>query len=345
MAARTRLKRPHALAVAILLLGLTGGAAAAPAEEASEEGAAKDPKPKNLTFKLPPSAFKENGTMDQKVVLDVQKKHVEVLNKEFSTKFATAETPHYIILSDTAAGIAQQYAQCCETLYANLQRQLALTPKERVWDGKCVLMLFKTKAEMLSYAGKYDEMESKTLAGYCGGQWTKDPRGPMLVYICMHTENINPKEAQRVFVHEATHGFFFGYRSRVPLPAWLNEGLAEYMTVVNDPSLHNDKWAASVYRARIPIPIPMILEPPRNKLEGDPKDDCLKAEDYPIAYSLVEVLVTASKTKFKALVDAMKDGKAQDQALRATYGVDGTGLQEQWRAYLTSPKGAAAKPR
>lgn len=335
MAARNRLTWPHTLAVAALLLGLTGGSAAAPAEKASEEGAGENPKPKKLTFRLPPNAFKEDGTMDQDVVLAVQKKHVEVLDKEFSTKFATSETAHYLILSDSSAGVTQQFAKCCEALYTNLQSQLSLAPKERVWDGKCVLMLFKARGEMLAYAGKYDEMESKTFEGYCGGQWTKDPRGPMLVYICMNTADIKPKEAQRIFVHEATHAFFFGYRSRVPLPTWLNEGIAEYMTVVNDASLHQEKWAAATSTAKNMGLITMVIEPR--------KEGLLEGRDYPIAYSLVEVLVTASKTKFKALVDALKDGKPQNEALKAAYGVDSTGLQKQWRTYLTSPQGAAKR--
>jgi hypothetical protein len=339
MTARTLMKRLLAVIAAAMLLGPVAAAGAATAEEppsGGKAGKSKKEKPFKATFELPPNAMNPDGSVNQDVVLAVQKKHVETLNKKFSTRFATVETPHYIILSDSPPAVTQQFALCCEALYNNLQRQLALPAAERVWDGKCVLILFKNKPEMQTYAKDFDELEPGTIEGYCGGEWYgKKGEGTLLVHIVLYTGASDFKLLQRVFVHEATHGFFFGYRSREVLPTWLNEGLAEYMTVVNDAALHKDKWDESVRRARSGASIQQVFEASR--------DDRLKAEDYPIAYSLTEVLVNGSKTKFKELVDAIKDGQETNGALKATFGVDTSGLEKQWRAYLTSSKGAAKR--
>ncbi|MCX5683882.1 MAG: peptidase MA family metallohydrolase [Planctomycetota bacterium] len=339
MTTRTPLERLLAVLAAAMLLGPISAAGAAMVEDQPHGGKAekgkKEKAPKSA-FELPPNAMNPDGSVNQDVVLAVQKKHVETLNKKFAAKFAVAETPHYLIFSDSPAAVTQQFALCCEALYNNLQRQLALPAAERVWDGKCVLMLFKNKPEMQTYAKDFDEMEPGAMEGYCGGEWYgKKGEGTLLVHIVLFTGASDFKLLQRVFVHEATHGFFFGYRSRVVLPTWLNEGLAEYMTVVNDAGLHKEKWDESVKRARSGASIQQVFE-----VSGD---DRLKAEDYAIAYSLTEVLVTGSKTKFKELVDALKDGKEPNNALTANFGVDTSGLEKQWRAYLTSSKGAAKR--
>ena len=61
-------------------------------------------------------------------------------------------------------------------------------------------------------------------------------------------------------------------------------------------------------RARSGVSIQQVFEASR--------DDRLKAEDYPIAYSLTDVLVTGSKGKFKEFVDAVKDDKEPENALK-----------------------------
>ena len=162
MTARTLLKRLPALLAAAMLLGPISAAGAAMVEDQPHGGKAgksdKEDKPRKSAFELPPEAMNPDGSVNQDVVLGVQKKHVETLSKKFASKFATVETPHYLIFSDSPAAVTQQFALCCEALYNNLQRQLALPAAERVWDGKCVLMLFKNKPESkFSFLKKIDE--------------------------------------------------------------------------------------------------------------------------------------------------------------------------------------------
>jgi len=283
------------------------------------------------SFKLPANFRSADGSFNQDAILAEQKKRAETIQAKLSIRLAAVETPHYLILSSADASVTALFVKWSETLYASLSRQFAMAPKQRVWDGKCMLFVFGSRPEFVAYAKVFDGSDASNAAAYFA--WERYGDGtPQLVHICIPTNKTRPARLQELFVHEGTHAFFQLYRRPVVLPVWLQEGLAEYMTVVNDPSLGLRKTLPAAAIARQRGPIVRVLAADTLSLAD---------EEYSVAYTLVDALIRTDPARFRQFVNLVKDGKIQDEALKSAYGFDLAGLAERWRTVVLRTRPAA----
>ena len=281
-------------------------------------------------FSLPVNFRTPDGSFNQDAILAEQKKRAEIIQAKLSIRLAVVETLHYLVLSSADASMTASFAKWSEALYANLSRQFAMDPNQRAWDGKCMLLVFGSRPEFVAYAKIFDGSDAANAGAYFA--WERYGDGtPQLVHICIPT-NEPPARLQELFVHEGTHAFFQLYRRPVVLPVWLQEGLAEYMTVVNDPSLSNRKALPAMAIARQRGSIDRVLSADTLSLDG---------EEYSVAYTLVDALIRADPVRFRQFVNLLKDGKGQDEALKAAYGFDLAGLAERWRVVVLRTHPAA----
>jgi hypothetical protein len=189
-------------------------------------------------------------------------------------------------------------------------------------------MLFATRAMFESHARAFDGFGApgvRKAGAYFA--WEARPEGqPQLVHICIPLDTRDERRLQELFAHEGTHAFFQLYKRPVDLPRWLHEGLAEYMTVVNDPALRPRKleWSRAIARSRQSI---------RDVLASAP-DDTFAYPAYSVSYTLVDFLLAAGRDKFKKFVERLKTGADQDAALREAYGFDLAELQRRWYLYV-----------
>jgi len=72
--------------------------------------------------------------------------------------------------------------------------------------------------------------------------------------------------------------------------------------------------------------------PLRRLLAAKPGDE-LSRDQYSAAFTLVDFLLAEGRHKFKTFVDALKDGKDQNAALRQAYGFAIDELVRRWHAY------------
>jgi len=59
-------------------------------------------------------------------------------------------------------------------------------------------------------------------------------------------------------------------------------------------------------------------------------------EDYTVAYTLVDCLISADRAKFRKFVDLLKEKKNQEEALNAAYGFGAEELEKRWRQALAA---------
>ena len=130
--------------------------------------------------------------------------------------------------------------------------------------------------------------------------------------------------------HEMTHILTHraGDSAFRSVPAWLDEGLAEFGNV--DPSLS--------YRVAVEFAIetdrllPITSMP---ALPGNPEDVIIF---YGQARSIVRYMVAAfGPSAMTELMARHKEGEQMDDALRAVYGTDRLGLENQWRDAIGAP--------
>jgi hypothetical protein len=274
---------------------------------------------------LPENYRNADGSFNQKAIVAQQKARLEEVNKRLIARMRLVETPHYLVFSDADDQMMGLFVKWCEALYANLCRHFSIGPKEKTWDGKCILLVFNSRTVFQQYARIFDDYNASHAGSYFAWE-SQSPDEPQLIHICLPLDTRDPQRLQELFAHEGTHAFFQLYRKVVDLPLWLHEGLAEFMTVVNDKGLMSQKQEWSKSMAREGASIGQILEVPSGQGFAYPA--------YSVSYTLVEFLLTAGKSKFKKFIDLVKDGKPQEEALQEAYGFGLAELERRWYVFV-----------
>lgn len=319
-----------ALAVPAAVLCAAERGASAPAGR--ETPAARSPKAAvkagvagSDPFLLPANYRNADGSFNQEAILARQKMRLDAINAKLGTKLRMSETPHYLLFSDADAPVTAQFTKWSEALYASLCGQFGLGAKERIWDGKCILLIFRSRPKFVEFARVFDENNAADAGAFFA--WEHYAAGmPECVHISIPLDERDPRRLQELFAHEGTHAFIQLFHKPVELPLWLHEGLAEYMTVVNEPALRPLKSAPAVAAARAGASLDRLLA----AVTGDD----LKIQEYSMAFTLVDYLQQAGKPKFKQFILLLKEGKDQPTALKTAYGLDADGLAKRWRAFL-----------
>jgi hypothetical protein len=338
---------------AVLVSGTGGVYAAAPAKTGTSgtKGSAtkstpaaekNDPSDSDTAryeaFLLPTDWRNADGTINEAAILVQEKKRLDVINKELKVTLRQSETPHYLIFSCASDETTKNFEKWSENLYSNLCRQFQIQPTERLWNGKCLLMLFETRAQYSDYAKKFDHSRQNMdkTSGYFLWECREVPGTdsktlPQLVHISIPTEKQIPQMLQDVFAHEATHAFFEMYRKPGRLPLWLHEGVAVYMEVVNEPMMRG-------YQLKLAQDYLKTNKPLKTMMGEDP--EWLEENQYGVAYTLVEQLLSQPQggAKFKQFVIKLKDGEQADPAMKAAFGFDTSGLEKMWREAMAKIK-------
>ncbi len=135
-------------------------------------------------------------------------------------------------------------------------------------------------------------------------------------------EGVTSHETVHFLVRHAT-----GNLSRI-VPAWLNEGLAEYGNV--EPSGSYDRALDFRLSEGTLLPLTSLTTVP-----GKPEDVILM---YGEARSVVAYMVdTYGAAPLQKLLEGMRAGMGIDDALTSAYGFDRTGLEVEWRVSIGAP--------
>ena len=277
------------------------------------------------SWELPSNYRNADGSFNQQAIVAQQKMRLDEMNKRLTARMRLVETPHYLVFSDADDAMTGLFVKWCEALHSNLCRHFSIGPKEKTWDGKCILLVFNSRPLFQQFAKTFDGNDASRAGAYFAWE-CRSPDEPQLVHIGIPLDVRDPRRLQELYAHEGTHAFFQLYRKVVDLPLWLHEGLAEFMTVVNDKSLMSQKQEWSKSMAREGASIGQILEVPSGQGFEYPA--------YSVSYTLVEFLLTAGKSKFKKFIDLLKDGKPQEEALQEAYGFGLAELERRWYVFV-----------
>ena len=278
-------------------------------------------------YRLPEGYRGPLGTFNQAALLRHQKERLGAINEKLKIRLRMSETRHYLVFSDVDSAVTARFRTWSEALYGNLLKHFGLPERARVWDGKCVVILFKRRRAFERFSKVFDGHDARSAGAYFAVE-DHGPGQPSLVHMCFPVESDDVRRQQELFAHEGTHAFFELYKTPGRLPLWLHEGLAEYMTTVNDGALRRAKWVSAVRVAAARKPIAGLFTAKAG--------DSLSLAQYSVALTLVDFLLEQGRPKFKTFVDALKDGKEQAAALQKAYGFDFAELERRWRAHVRS---------
>ncbi len=226
------------------------------------------------------------------------------------------ETEHFLLFSDLPDHQAQGAADLLERMYDRLLEMFNLPENTRIYAGKCPVLLFVNEADFVDYHQQTRGFDASSAAGLCS--YFTDGR-------CMISAEFSADDelwTLHVLVHENVHGFLHRYRSRVHIPNWINEGLAEYIAhqLVGHQEVMNRRTAI----ARMHIE------------QGTPIDPMFNARNiegwqYGLAFALTDFMVQGNRAAYIDFIHAIKNGTDWPQAMQQTFGFN---HQQLLNAYL-----------
>ncbi|MSP78002.1 MAG: hypothetical protein EXR67_00310 [Dehalococcoidia bacterium] len=130
--------------------------------------------------------------------------------------------------------------------------------------------------------------------------------------------------------HEMTHFLLGDALGQLVglVPAWMNEGLAEYGNL--EPGQQYEQFLALAIARGTLKPLTSLTVMPGVALDA--------ITVYGQGHSVMDYLISTYGTdKFRLMLQTIRQGQSIDTSLRAAYGVDRFGLDQQWRAQIGAP--------
>jgi hypothetical protein len=303
---------------------------AALAQDAADGQAEEAPQQDSTVLDAPETEVKAEDLpeFDQAEIIRGQLARLEPIKQKLQLVMLASESEHFMLFSDLDSRVRRAILTWLEGLRTKLIDELGLDAESRLWDGKCLVLVFAKQEYLARYAREFDNHDVKRPRGYFVLE-ARRVRGPRLVHIAAYQPVTGGNEAlQEVLVHETTHAITELYKKSVAIPLWLHEGLAEYMTLLMNPTLRpaKQKIAYAVAAASPYQSVQGVLTQPftsRNMAA------------YAVSMSMVDYLASVDSDGVIRVLELMKEGQEAEAALGKVYpGLDYQELERRWQRYV-----------
>jgi Peptidase MA superfamily len=310
--------------IALLLVSVGVLRAHEPADEAPESTSDT----KILEAPDDPPNAEQLPEFDQRVIVSQQKGRLPEYRQKLQVQLLTSESDHFLLFSDLDSRVRRAILTWLEDLRVKLTEQLGLPADTRLWDGKCLVVVFAQQKSLAKYAQVFDNHAVERPRGYFVME-ARRVRGPRLVHIAAYQPVKGGNEAlQEVLVHETTHAIIELYKKTAPLPLWVHEGLAEYMTVLMNPVLRTRKHKGA-YGAASANPYVSIRDLFKSRFSAR------NHTAYSVSMALVECLHSIDGAGVLRYVELLKKGVEAEKALGQAYpGLDYDTLETRWKRFV-----------
>ncbi len=221
-------------------------------------------------------------------------------------KLRLHETDNFLFYSDLDAQEAKFWASELEAMYARLCEMFDIDKQKNIFRGKCLIFVFQKPEDYHRFQREMHNTDSGQSAGMCHGF------GDGYVHVAFYRDPDRMRFAH-VLVHESVHGFLHRYRSPVHIPSWINEGLAEVVSMLLVPksTIHRGREAEAKREMK-----------QRGNVGGMLDAKPIEGWQYGIARLLTEFMIAQDRKRYVAFVNAIKDGKPWRTSLEEDYGIE-----------------------
>ena len=261
---------------------------------------------------------------NQEDILRRQRERMEGISSTLRLRLHAAESDHFLLFSDLDSRVRNAILVWLEDFRIKLMRSFHLDGADRLWDGKCLVLVFSNQESLSKYAFAFD----RHVLGRSRGYFVLEARmsnGPRLVHIATYqSEQDGNRGLREVLVHEATHAVVELHGQSGELPLWLHEGLAEFMVVTVDPSQRALRQERAYARATAAGYAGISDLFTKRFLPSD-------VEDYAVSFALVDYLHRRNPAGLRVLIDMLKAGYEPADALAESYALTFDELERLWR--------------
>lgn len=246
---------------------------------------------------------------------DEQLKYVDEY-KEFLKKVGTHfsgfnmqlyETKYFLFYTDMPAKQVAPYLVQLDKMNELLGQSFGFKPGHNIWRGKAVVVAFLAKQAFLEFEEEfYNRTETGNAIGLCHSH------GDGKVIVSCYRGN-DPNFFGAVLVHETAHGYIHRYKSTVPIPTWINEGIADWIAMMIVPSSKEVRFRQTEAASRLR----------QSHTFGGQffNNDRLDGWQYGSASAIIQLMLKANPEQFKLFFNGIKEGLTWQDSLQRAYGL------------------------
>lgn len=290
-------------------------------QRAAEEAARLETTPPEAR-PWPAAPWPEMTAVEQRDARSVMRNDAERILQDVGRSIEPIETSQVLLYTDLeryeAIQIAKQLDQVAHRFAVTMRRN----PLRSLFWGKAVVMIFseqevyeRVQAEAFGYLARPTDLAIML------------PVGPK-VFLLSHREG-DRRRSELELLRHFVFGLMHRHESPRRLPAWANEGLAEWLTheVVGEASwLMKERRRMAYDLIRGDEPLPPIFRVGY----GDERWDAAQPIIAPLGALLVEYMATQQPNGFPLWVQAVKQGEDWDAALKRYFGLTPAQLGQRY---------------
>ena len=250
-----------------------------------------------------PRAWPEMSEEEDAAAVKALKESTDAVLDKMGHKMGSTETERFLVYSDMPAKETKYWVGLLDKMYDELCKTFDLDNELNIWKGKCLLLFFNSQTDHLKYNSAAYGNNASGSAGICYQFHNGD------VHIAMWRQR-EKLELAHTLVHEAVHGFLFRYQSSYYVPNWLNEGLAEFISVqlVKGPR----------YPGRMTDARSFVKQ--RGGLDNFLSAQNIIGPHYGLAFDVTDMMVDENRKGYVKMIQGIKKGLSVEEAFEEEYG-------------------------
>ncbi len=266
--------------------------------------------------------WKEYTTEQQEKFIAQQKEFLDKVGEAFSG-MTVYETEFFLVCTDMPADQITTYIKMLDSMYKHLGKAFSVPEGKNVWKGKCVVVVFIEAPNFHKF-----ERDIMNNSDSQGAQGLHHGYGDGKVIVSCYRGS-DPLFFGSLLVHETSHGFLHRYKSSVHVRSWINEGIAEWtagavVTACKETG-RRQRMAAEQAKAK-------------GTLGGNFFDEAnIDGWQYGVASTIVDMLLKVDGSKYRQMIDDIKDGVDWEDSLQNAFGMTTTELVSRYGQYIGVP--------
>jgi hypothetical protein len=262
------------------------------------------------------------GPDEQEAAVAALKADAEQFLRSVGVRPAPLATQRFLVYGDTEPLALARLGIRLEAICRRLALVLGVAEEWNPFWGKAVVFVFSDHDRFrMVQAASFGQLVPRRTDGIC------QPVGPkVFLSFCADADGVVPAAT---VAHEVVHGYMHRFRTPRRLPPWANEGLADYVAAqeASAPAVEARRQRGLRF-LRAGGDVAAQLDRSYDD-ESPPPDDLNTA----VGTLLIELMVGERPAAFGPFVDAVKYGKAWQDALAEDYGVPRAVLVETFVQY------------
>ncbi|QDT44852.1 hypothetical protein Pan241w_49680 [Gimesia alba] len=268
--------------------------------------------------------WEEIADEEQLKYVEEYKEFLTKVGEHFSAlKMKFYETKYFLFYTDMPAKQVAPYLIQLDKMNELLGQSFGFKPGHNIWRGKAVIVAFMGKPAFLEFEQQfYNRTETGNAIGLCHSH------GNGKVIVSCYRGN-DPNFFGAVLVHETAHGYIHRYKSTVPIPTWINEGIADWIAMLIVPSSKEVRFRQTEAATRLR----------QTQTFGGQffNSDRLDGWQYGSASAIIQLMLKASPEQFKLFFNGIKEGLTWQDSLQRAYGLSVEQLSQAYGQSIGIP--------